>query len=80
METFFIKALQLIIALSILVFIHELGHYLFARFFGIKVEKFYLFLIYIRILLSEKTHAELRQRNRCGYSHIEAFHFVCAWI
>ncbi len=43
METFFIKALQLIIALSILVFIHELGHYLFARFFGIKVEKFYLF-------------------------------------
>ncbi|MCF0213483.1 MAG: RIP metalloprotease RseP [Muribaculaceae bacterium] len=43
METFFIKALQLIVALAFLVFIHELGHYTFARIFGIKVEKFYLF-------------------------------------
>ncbi len=43
METFLIKALQLIMALSLLVIIHEFGHYLFARIFGIKVEKFYLF-------------------------------------
>ena len=43
METFLIKALQLIVALAFLVFIHELGHYTFARIFGIKVEKFYLF-------------------------------------
>lgn len=43
METFFIKALQLILALVILVTVHELGHYAFARFFGIKVNKFYLF-------------------------------------
>lgn len=34
---------QLILGLSILVFIHELGHYLAARAFKIKVEKFYLF-------------------------------------
>lgn len=34
---------QLILSLSILVFIHELGHFLFARFFGTRVEKFYLF-------------------------------------
>lgn len=37
------KALQLIVALIILVTIHEFGHYFFARVFGIKVNKFYLF-------------------------------------
>lgn len=43
MESFWMKALQLIAALGLLVVIHEFGHYLFARIFGIKVEKFYLF-------------------------------------
>lgn len=38
-----IMAGQLILALAILVTFHELGHYLAARAFGIKVEKFYLF-------------------------------------
>ena len=35
--------LQLLASLSILVFIHELGHFFFARVFGTRVEKFYLF-------------------------------------
>jgi len=43
METFLIKALQLILSLSILVIVHEFGHFLFARIFKIRVEKFYLF-------------------------------------
>lgn len=43
METFLIKALQLILALSLLVIIHEFGHFLWARIFKIRVEKFYLF-------------------------------------
>ncbi len=43
METFLIKALQLILSLSILVVIHEFGHFMFARIFKIRVEKFYLF-------------------------------------
>lgn len=43
METFLIKAAQLIAALAFLVIIHEFGHFIFARIFGIKVEKFYLF-------------------------------------
>ncbi|NDV68763.1 RIP metalloprotease RseP [Dysgonomonas sp. 25] len=43
METLLIKALQLILSLSILVLVHELGHFLFARLFKIRVEKFYLF-------------------------------------
>lgn len=34
---------QLILGLSILVVLHELGHFLAARAFGIRVEKFYLF-------------------------------------
>lgn len=34
---------QLIFGLSILVLLHELGHYLAARAFKIRVEKFYLF-------------------------------------
>lgn len=38
-----IKILQLILALSILVLIHEFGHFIFARLFKIRVEKFYLF-------------------------------------
>lgn len=43
METFFIKALQLILSLSILVAVHEFGHFLFARIFKVRVEKAYLF-------------------------------------
>ncbi|MCL2682167.1 MAG: RIP metalloprotease RseP [Bacteroidales bacterium] len=35
--------LQLLLGLSLLVFIHEMGHYLAARAFGIRVTKFYLF-------------------------------------
>ena len=38
-----IKVAQLILALSILVLVHELGHFLFAKLFRIRVEKFYLF-------------------------------------
>lgn len=38
-----IKASQLIVSLSILVILHELGHFLTARWFKMRVEKFYLF-------------------------------------
>ena len=43
MESTLMKALQLIVALLILVTVHEFGHYIFARIFGIKVNRFYLF-------------------------------------
>ena len=39
----FIKIVQVILALSVLIIIHEFGHFLWARLFGIRVEKFYLF-------------------------------------
>jgi len=38
-----IKATQLLLSLSILVILHEMGHFLPARWFKIRVEKFYLF-------------------------------------
>jgi len=43
MESFLIKALQLLLCLSILVIVHEFGHFFFAKLFKIRVEKFYLF-------------------------------------
>ena len=43
METFLIKTVQLLLSLSILVIIHEFGHFIFARLFKVRVEKFYLF-------------------------------------
>ncbi|MBQ7870437.1 MAG: RIP metalloprotease RseP [Prevotella sp.] len=43
MEIFLIKTLQFMLSISILVLLHEGGHFLFARLFGIRVEKFYLF-------------------------------------
>jgi regulator of sigma E protease len=41
--TVLIRILQLLLSLSILVIIHELGHFMFARFFKTRVEKLYLF-------------------------------------
>ena len=38
-----IKTLQVILALSLLIIAHEFGHFMWARIFGIRVEKFYLF-------------------------------------
>ena len=43
MSVFLIRLLQLILSLTILVVIHELGHFLFARLFGVRVERFSLF-------------------------------------
>ena len=44
MEVVLIKAFQLILSLSILVVLHEFGHYIPAKLFGCRVEKFYLFI------------------------------------
>ena len=43
METILIKTAQLFLSLTILVIIHECGHFFFARLFKVRVEKFYLF-------------------------------------
>ena len=51
---FLIKAAQLLLSLSILIVLHEFGHFLPARWFGIRVEKFYLFFDWPRHLFKRK--------------------------
>jgi len=51
---FLIKAGQLILSLSILIVLHEFGHYLPAKWFKVKVEKFYLFFDYKFSLFKKK--------------------------
>ena len=43
MEIFLIKLLQFMLAISILVLLHEGGHFFFSKLFGVRVEKFYRF-------------------------------------
>ncbi len=43
MEVFLIRLLQFMLAISLLVLLHEGGHFFFAKLFKIRVEKFYLF-------------------------------------
>lgn len=43
MSTFWIKTIQLVLSLTILVVFHEFGHFLFSRLFGVRVDKFYAF-------------------------------------
>ena len=51
-----IKTLQVILALSVLILVHELGHFTFSKLFGIRVDKFFLFFdAGGRKLLSTKT-------------------------
>ena len=54
MEVFLIKTLQLILSLCILVVLHELGHFIPAKLFGCRVEKFYLFFDWPFSLLKKK--------------------------
>lgn len=43
MEEFLIRLLQFIMSISLLILLHEGGHFFFSKLFGVRVEKFYLF-------------------------------------
>ena len=43
MEIFLIKVLQFMLSISLLVLLHEGGHFFFSKLFGVRVEKFFLF-------------------------------------
>ncbi|TXD95875.1 RIP metalloprotease RseP [Gillisia hiemivivida] len=43
MDPFLIKAIQLLLSLSLLIVLHEFGHFIPAKLFKTRVEKFYLF-------------------------------------
>ncbi len=51
---FLIKAIQLILSLAIIVVLHELGHFIPAKYFKTKVEKFYLFFDWPYTLFKKK--------------------------
>ncbi|MCH1433935.1 MAG: site-2 protease family protein, partial [Flavobacteriaceae bacterium] len=41
MSPFVVKAIQLLMSLSLLIILHELGHFIPARIFKTRVEKFF---------------------------------------
>ena len=43
MDIFMIRLLQFMLAIGLLVLLHEGGHFFFSKLFGVRVEKFYLF-------------------------------------
>ena len=64
----FIKIIQVIFALSLLVLIHELGHYTFAKLFKTRVEQFYMFFnpkfsIFRRKKFGGKLHTKFFSKN-----------------
>ena len=55
------KVLQFILALSILIFVHELGHFLAAKMFRVRVDKFYLFFDWgFSLLKVKRVNGKLR--------------------
>lgn len=70
-STFFIKAAQLIAAFGLLVIVHEFGHYIFARIFGIKVEKFYIFFDPWFSLFKYKPKKKAGSENRASWRDTE---------
>ena len=64
-----IQAIQLILALSFLVLIHELGHFTFARIFKVRVEKFYMFF--------NPWMSIVRMKKFEGKWHFKFFDYIC---
>ena len=68
-----IKVFQFILSLSLIIVLHELGHYLPAKYFKIKVEKFYLFFDIKYSLFKKKigeTEWGIGWLPLCGYVKI----------
>ena len=69
METFLIRALQLIMSLSLLVIVHEGGHFIFARLFKTRVEKFCLFFDpWFTLFKFKPKHSDTEYGIGCHYS------------
>ncbi len=64
--TILIKIIQLVLALSILVIIHEFGHFIASRIFGVRVEKFYMFFDWkFSIFRAKKVNGRWRFKFFC---------------
>ncbi|MDF7815323.1 RIP metalloprotease RseP [Hymenobacter sp. YC55] len=57
-----IMASQLVLGLSLLVGLHELGHFGFAKLFGIRVHKFYIFFDFLFPISSKRTFALFKKK------------------
>lgn len=80
-----IQALELILALSLLVIIHELGHFMFARLFNVRVNKFYMFFNWKISLVrfrkvGGKWKAEFFAKNLPEDTPYEATEWGIGWI
>lgn len=71
MDVFLIKALQLVLSLSILVVLHEGGHFFFSKLFHVKVEKFFLFFDPYFHLFSTKDKWFTRLFPKCKKNETE---------
>ena len=71
MDATLIKALQLVLSLSILVVLHEGGHFLFSKLFKVKVEKFFLFFDPYFHLFSTKDKWFTRLFPKCKNAETE---------
>ena len=58
MSPFAIKAIQFLASMSLLIILHELGHFIPARLFKIRVEKFFLFFD-VKFALFQKKFGEI---------------------
>jgi len=58
-----IKVLQVILALSILIILHEFGHFFFSKLFGARVEKFYLFFDTPHLRIFSTKHSKFVKKH-----------------
>ncbi len=87
METILIKGLQLIVALALLIVLHEGGHFVAAKIFKVRVEKFYLFFDWKFSLFSTYSNwwRKLRgmapaKRKENGEYEYEGTEYGIGWI
>ena len=87
METILIKALQLIVALALLIILHEGGHFFAAKLFKVRVEKFYLFFDWKFSLFSTYSNwwrklmgkAPVKKKENGSYEY-EGTEYGIGWI
>lgn len=87
MEIFLIKALQFILAISLLVLLHEGGHFFFSKLFGVRVNKFYVFFDWKFSLFSTYSnwwrrlwHKKPVEKNEDGTYKYEGTEYGLGWI
>ena len=72
---FWIKAAQLVLSLALLVTLHELGHFIPAKIFKTRVEKFYLFFNpWLSLFRYKKVNGKKKEGGRAGSPRAAAPH------